>query len=139
MRPATSKQMCPSSQPTVDAAQVLGIVFHEADGPRVAYLDGPVPAKDIAEGVAGLSATRVLRIAAVCMENSCTRFDGKKCALASQIVAEVTPGQTAVPMCYIRSSCRWFLQEGKAACLRCTIIVTDRDEFHNRSLAEHID
>jgi len=30
-----------------------------------------------------------------------------------------------LPPCRIRQSCRWWLQEGKAACFRCPQVVTD--------------
>ncbi|NCS45084.1 MAG: nitrogen fixation protein, partial [Microcystis aeruginosa BS11-05] len=30
-----------------------------------------------------------------------------------------------LPPCRIRQNCRWWLQEGKAACLRCPQVVTD--------------
>jgi hypothetical protein len=30
----------------------------------------------------------------------------------------------SLPACRIRPDCRWFVQEGRAACLRCPQIVT---------------
>jgi hypothetical protein len=33
-----------------------------------------------------------------------------------------------VPACAIRPNCRWWQQEGKAACLRCPGIVTERPD-----------
>jgi hypothetical protein len=32
--------------------------------------------------------------------------------------------ESPLPACRIRPTCRWFLQEGKAACQRCPQIVT---------------
>ncbi|MCA2699690.1 MAG: nitrogen fixation protein, partial [Microcystis sp. M179S2] len=40
----------------------------------------------------------------------------------AQGLAEVTD---TLPPCRIRQNCRWWLQEGKAACLRCPQVVTD--------------
>jgi hypothetical protein len=115
---------CPSAQPGMDELQVLG-VFTPGDEPRVAYLDEPMPATadvlKLAEPVAPLE---VFRLAARCEEKRCIHFDGKDCQLAVRIV-DMLPVVTAdVPRCTIRPECRWFRQEGRAACLRCPQVLT---------------
>jgi hypothetical protein len=40
-------------------------------------------------------------------------------------VDELPEAVEDLPACRIRPACRWWLQEGKAACLRCPLIVTE--------------
>src|ERR1019366_10763860 len=46
-------QLCPSSQPGVEGARVLGVVQHTASGPDVSYLDQPLPATPDVLAMAG--------------------------------------------------------------------------------------
>jgi hypothetical protein len=45
--------------------------------------------------------------------------------LAAKIVRWVPTVVDKLPACAIRAECRWWHQEGKAACLRCPQVVTD--------------
>jgi hypothetical protein len=116
---------CPSAQPGMGDVNVLGVVSREGDAPRLAYLDEPVPATpEILALVAPVAAAEVFRLSARCEEKKCTHFDGARCQLAVRI-AQMMPEVTAtLPPCNIRRECRWFRQEGRAACLRCPQIVT---------------
>ena len=42
-----------------------------------------------------------------------------------RIVQQLPTVVETLPACQIRSSCRWWLQEGKAACYRCPQMVTN--------------
>lgn len=116
---------CPSAQPDMAEARILGVLSRTPDGPRVAYLNAvqPVTAEllDLADGV---RPTQVMRFAARCEERKCTHFDGRDCLLATRIVERMTEVSTSLPPCTIRRTCRWHVQEGAAACLRCPQIVT---------------
>ncbi len=55
-------------------------------------------------------------------------FDGTRCQLAVRIAKLLPEVVDSLPACNIRSDCRWFRQEGRAACLRCPQIVTGNAE-----------
>jgi hypothetical protein len=73
---------------------------------------------------APLKPTEVFRLSATCAEHQCPHFDGADCQLATRIVAGLPPVVDALPPCVIRRDCRWFSQEGGAACTRCPEITT---------------
>jgi hypothetical protein len=105
---------------------LLGVVEPGADGSRVAYLNEQVPVTDeLLSQTGSVPPTQVFRLAANCEERRCTHFDGQRCNLVSRIVAILPPVVDDLPVCLIRSSCRWYEQEGRSACLRCPQVVTE--------------
>lgn len=122
---ADGRLHCPSAQPEMADAQVLGVVSGTADEPRIAYLNTRLPAtEEVLAASAPLPPTRVFRLAARCEEHRCTHFDGEKCQLAVRIVAKLQAVTEHLPPCAIRPTCRWHEQEGRAACTRCPQIMT---------------
>jgi hypothetical protein len=117
--------LCPSSQPEVAGARVIGVVEQTPSGPEVTYLEKPVTATaDVLAMSAPFHPTEVFRLAAACQTHLCPHFDGANCGLATRIV-EMMPGVVdQLPACKIRQECRWFRQEGAAACRRCPQIST---------------
>jgi hypothetical protein len=117
--------LCPSSQPEVPGVRVLGVVDQTPGGPEVSYLEKPIPATP---GVLAMSApllpTEVFRLAAPCQTHHCPHFDGTNCGLATRILQILPAVVDQLPPCQIRSECRWFHQEGAAACRRCPQIST---------------
>jgi hypothetical protein len=117
--------LCPSSQPEVEGVVVLGVVELKAGGPEVAYLDELLPATPAVLAMASPThPTEVFRLAAVCQTNCCPHFDGANCALVTRITAMLPAVVDELPRCQIRADCRWFHQEGAAACRRCPQIST---------------
>ena len=124
---------CPSAQPDMDDAEVLGVVSHDETGSRLAYLAGHQPATpEILAMTAPANPLHVLRFSARCEERRCTHFDGQSCQLASRIVAKLDPVSEALPPCVIRKSCRWYAEQGPAACFRCPQVVTEIDRADPR-------
>jgi hypothetical protein len=118
--------LCPSAQPAMPGAVAFGILTsNDAEPARVSWLERPVPVTDeLLAMTAPLPPTQIFRFAAPCAEGACCHFDGTDCRLASRLV-QLTPAvDTSLPPCRIRVNCRWFAQEGKAACHRCPLIVT---------------
>jgi hypothetical protein len=118
-------KLCPSAQPGMDNCRVLGVVQHQGPTPRIVYLDQILPAT--AEVLAlsdPLKPTEVFRLSATCAEHSCPHFDGADCQLATRIVQMLPAVVDALPPCTIRKDCRWYAQEGGAACRRCPEITT---------------
>lgn len=103
----------------------FGVVGGTADAPRVTWIEKPVPVTDDLIALTGpVPPTQVLRIAAPCQEKACCHFDGKDCRLATRLVQLMPSVTPSLPPCQIRADCRWFIQEGVAACYRCPQIVT---------------
>jgi hypothetical protein len=116
---------CPSAQPGMGDVLVLGVVSREGDEARVAYVDERVaPTPEMLELAEPISVSQVFRLSARCEEKKCTHFDGARCQLAVRIAKMLPEVVDTLPACNIRSECRWFRQEGKAACLRCPQIMT---------------
>ena len=120
--------VCPSAQPDMADAKVFGVMTGtEQDGLRLAYLDEAVPATpDILQASGSVAPPEVMRIAAPCMGNGCMHFDGTNCMLATRIATMLDPVVRTLPRCAIRSTCRWFRQEGPEACFRCPQVVTNQ-------------
>jgi hypothetical protein len=51
-------------------------------------------------------------------------FDGARCQLAARIVEMLPEVTESLPPCTIQPTCRWYRQEGRAACFRCPQVVT---------------
>jgi hypothetical protein len=123
---ASKPPLCPSARPEMEDSVVFGVIVGTSDEPRLAHLVKPQPVTDnllaLAEPVAP---TEIFRFAASCAGKGCQHFDGANCRLASRIIENIPAVTEALPPCSIRPSCRWWQQEGRAACMRCPQIVTD--------------
>lgn len=128
MEPASAKTppLCPSAQPNMEESVVFGIVTGTADQPRLTHLAKPQPVTDELLALSGpVNPTEIFRFAAPCAGNACQHFDGSNCRLVSRIIEGLSVVTEQLPACKIRPTCRWWQQEGKAACLRCPQIVTE--------------
>jgi len=118
-------KLCPSAQPGMDNCRVLGVVQQDGPAPRLVYLNQIVPASaEVLAMAAPLKPTEVFRLAATCAEGRCPHFDGSDCRLATRVVKILPAVVDALPPCTIRKDCRWYSQEGGAACRRCPEITT---------------
>ena len=125
MEPSSRKILCPSAQPEMTGSVAFGVVGGTTGRPRVAWIEEPVPVTpDLLALTGAVPPTQVLRIAAPCQENACCHFDGADCRLATKLVQLMPAVAEALPPCRIRPDCRWFVQEGRAACRVCPQIVT---------------
>jgi hypothetical protein len=121
--------LCPSAQPDMEGSRVLGVVGGTAEAPQLAYLNEHLGvSEEILASTAPVNPTQVFRFAARCEEKACRHFDGAKCQLATRIVQILPAVAEALPACLIRPTCRWYQQEGRAACMRCPQVVTERYE-----------
>jgi hypothetical protein len=118
-------KLCPSAQPGMDRAVVLGVVQHDGPRPMVEYLNARLAATpEVLATAAPLKPTEVFRLAATCAEHKCPHFDGADCRLAARVAKMLPPVVESLPPCVIRKECRWYSQEGGAACMRCPQITT---------------
>jgi hypothetical protein len=124
--PSEPPLLCPSSQPGIENCRVLGVIQPGHQGPEIAWLDAPLPAtEDVLRMAAPARPTQIFRLAATCQTAGCPHFDGAACKLAMRIVELLPIATAALPHCHIRRECRWFQQEGTAACRRCSQITTE--------------
>lgn len=121
-----TSSLCPSNtRPEREGSVVFGVVGGTVEAPRVAYLKEPQPVTDEILALSGpVTPTEVFRFAAPCSQSRCQHFDGTDCRLVKRIVGMLPTVVDALPACQLRPNCRWWQQEGKAACLRCPQIVT---------------
>jgi hypothetical protein len=118
-------KLCPSAQPGMDQCKVLGVVQRQGPRPMLEYLKEPVSASpDILAMAAPLKPTEVFRLSATCAEHKCPHFNGTDCQLATRVVRILPAVVDTLPPCIIRKECRWYFQEGGAACKRCPEITT---------------
>lgn len=118
-------KLCPSAQPGMEQCRVLGVVQRDGPTPMLQYLNQNVPATpEVLAMAAPLRPTEVFRLAATCAEHKCPHFDGADCQLATRIVRILPAVVNTLPPCIIRQDCRWYSQEGGAACRRCPEVTT---------------
>lgn len=118
--------LCPSSRAEIDTGIVYGVVSGKREEPRVTYLKQPqIVTEELLAKTHPVTPTEVFRIASTCATSKCSHFDGKDCRLAQRIVNQLPNVVEELPACSIRRDCRWWNQEGKAACLRCPQVITD--------------
>jgi len=118
--------LCPSAPPEWEGSRVIGVVGGSAAEPRVSSLSEPLPVTNELLALSGpVSPTEVFRFAAPCHCTGCAHFAEQKCTLVERIVQLVPEVVEQLPFCLIRNECRWWQQEGKAACQRCPQVVTD--------------
>jgi hypothetical protein len=118
-------KLCPSAQPGMANCRIIGLVQPEGATTRLAYLNEHVAATpELLAMAAPVKPTEVFRLAATCAEHKCPHFDGTDCQLATRIVRLLPAVVDALPPCLIRHECRWYSQEGPAACKRCPEVTT---------------
>ena len=118
--------LCPSTN-AENAIQVIGVVQRVDDQHcgTVAYAAGPVAfTNELRAVTAPVDAAEVLRLAGPCAEQRCAHYANDRCSLGERAVSELPPVVQRAPRCSIRSHCRWYAEQGIAACLRCPGIVT---------------
>ena len=123
--------MCPSAQPDMEESAVLGVYQDTPEGRQLAWIEKPQPVTpQLLSLTRDVDPRNVFRFAARCEERKCAHFDGQDCQLATRIVQILPLAVESLPPCSIRPECRWYQQEGKAACYRCPEVVT---HLHNPS------
>jgi hypothetical protein len=132
---ASQNTLCPSARPESANGVVFGIALGTATEPRISYLKKPLPiTEELMAKAAPVTPSEIFRTAASCAESACQHFNGKDCRLVMRIVDKLPTVTSDLPPCSIRRDCRWWQQEGKAACMRCPQVVTDNyapsEEFY---------
>jgi hypothetical protein len=118
---------CPSG-PCQEGALLIGVM---GPGGRLAYLQPPthVDAEFVMSARAAGHPQRSYRFSTPCVESACPQWAGDSCGLghliAEQVDALDAPASGKLPVCAIRSGCRWYAEQGAKACAVCPLIVAD--------------
>ncbi len=116
--------LCPSAQPSVPGARLFGVIAGEPGKVDVVYLPTAMPVtEELLASTAPVSPTEVLRVAAPCQGGRCQHYDGHECRLVNNLV-QIAPATGELKPCPIRGACRWFAQQGGAACAMCSQVIT---------------
>lgn len=131
-RKSAPRLLCPSAQPQLRGSVVFANVEHKSPGQSVSFLRSSFPISDgtmfaLTGGM--LRANEVFRFAAPCEQAGCTNWSGAHCRVAERLVQIMPVSSINLPACAIRPDCRWFAQEGSAACMRCSQVVTNSVGF----------
>jgi hypothetical protein len=124
--PDSERILCPSAQPTWEGSIAIAVVDGGSADPHVIPLKNPQPVSaELLALTAPVRPTEVLRFAAPCAKHLCRHFVGDVCTLIERAIENINTETPVVPYCRIRTVCRWWRQEGKAACIRCSQVVTE--------------
>ena len=66
-----------------------------------------------------------MRFAGPCVTDRCQHWGGGRCGVGD-LIASAATGDAQPPPCPIRATCRWWAQNGVAACHVCPMIVHTR-------------
>jgi len=117
---------CPSADSSWRGVVAFGIIGGTPGQPEVKYLPEPVAVTEELLSFANpVTPAEVFRFAAPCMNAGCAHFKGNACSLVSRVVKMLPQAVDQISRCAIRASCRWWRQEGVAACRRCPQVVTE--------------
>ena len=127
---------CPSANPDWDDVQLLGVVLGTADEPET-WFTGVRPVEpEMLAAAAPARPAEVFRFTARCREGACAQFQGGRCRVGAAVAAHLEPlPDHALPRCGLRLECRWWAEQGAAACRRCPSVITD-DSVHGGAYAE---
>jgi hypothetical protein len=121
----TTAALCPSAQAEWENSVAIGVVRGTADQPLMVPFGTPQPVTDQLLALAApVTPAEVFRFAAPCMGSGCVHFADGQCRLATRVVTLLPAVTERLLKCAIRLHCRWWRQEGRAACLRCPQVVT---------------
>jgi len=124
------KTLCPSA-PAKSGALLLGLVNEAGE---VSMLHQKMPVDDEFLDIAreGRPLNERFRFASPCATKGCANWSGHHCMvldIARQFTDLQPVASETLPACAIRPECRWFAQDGAAACGICPKIRTSFGEL----------
>jgi hypothetical protein len=126
---------CPSSTLS-DGAILLGVVNKNG---TVGFISNPVEVsgKLYDELREQDNPEKHYRFSSSCVESGCHQWQQQQCSVIKKIMHanEDAELEQQLPDCSIRSSCRWFFQEGAKACSFCPYIITNMLEERKKQLS----
>ena len=126
--PSTTAQapvLCPSST-MKEGAILLGIAM--PDGSIAFARDRIVVDENFVRSAQiGGSPESRFRFSSPCVKGACKQWVNNRCSVIDEVLEIVAERQVEeLPVCSIRSQCRWFDQQGAVACMACPLVITDQ-------------
>lgn len=122
---AANNKSCPSAV-AMPGAILLGSV--NADG-TVGFIETPIEIDEtFMELGKGLDLEQAFRFSNKCVQSGCKQWKGGNCTVIKRIMGaepEWHLQHPQLPACSIRTTCRWYAQEGAKACSYCAYITTN--------------
>lgn len=116
---------CPSAPASDPNNKVFGVVLGTPEERRVGYLAKGVDLPDReALNKSGVDLRDAFRFTGKCINSGCAQFKNGGCRLGKDVAKMLEPVVDTAPACTIRSTCRWFAENGVEACLRCPQVTT---------------
>jgi hypothetical protein len=116
---------CPSSTLS-EGAILLGVINTNGS---VGYVTNPVELTgDLFETVKQQKdPEKHYRFSSGCVETGCHQWQQGGCSVIKRVMQanDDVPLEQQMPDCSIRTSCRWYFQEGAKACSFCPYIITN--------------
>ncbi len=74
----------------------------------------------------GVKPEKAVRVANKCIKSGCRQWTGEKCGVIDDALDKVENQflKNHVPECAIRTTCRWYSQQGEIACKVCPLVST---------------
>jgi hypothetical protein len=124
--PSEDALFCPSARPEWRGSVAIGVVNGTAAEPAVRPFTEPrAVTADLLKLSEPVTPTEVFRFAAPCLRRGCAHYETGTCRLGERVARLLPEVVGSLPSCPIRDRCRWWSQEGAAACLRCPQVVSD--------------
>lgn len=122
-----TKTMCPSYVAKA-GAQLFGVISKEG---KVNFISPISLTEEYLSRSDKSTLEQRFRFTGKCIEKGCAQWNSaqEKCTLSQKVSETVQQSVTALFFCPIRSSCRWFLQDGETACLSCNDILRNMEEL----------
>jgi hypothetical protein len=120
---ANGESFCPSFR-CGEGSKLLGV----RQNGKIAILPNPLELDEafLDSVKSGNAPEERFRFVNKCALGGCRQWTGKACGIALRVVHFLgNQQQGELPACSIRSSCRWFGQEGDKICALCPYIITD--------------
>ena len=122
------QRICPSVTGEAADARIIG---HVGAGGVVAAIPTPIPLTPAMRASLGPRPERMFRLAGTCSEERCANWQNASCGLIGRMRDLRDPGgntdadaaPATLARCGIRQDCRWWLQDGPAACRVCPRVV----------------
>jgi hypothetical protein len=126
---AGNNKSCPSAV-AHPGATLLGAI--NADG-SVGFIETPITIDEafLQEAGEGVALEKLFRFSTRCVQSGCKQWSQGNCTVIQRIIdaAPDWPQQhPALPACSIRTTCRWYAQEGADACSYCAFVTTNSME-----------
>lgn len=126
--------LCPSAR-AEEGALLLGVVGPDQSVRML--LEPELLTPELTEAIAAVDESeKHVRLANRCVKSGCNQWQGGRCGVIDKVMAvnQHLTASRALPVCGIRSQCRWYQQSGPPACTVCLFIVTDATQTSEERL-----